>query len=100
MTDSELSNVVQATSPPEPKWGQFLEPKFVITLLILLPAWVTVWFWWQSQPHLVLGTNLITGVMGYWIGSSKGSDDKTQLLAESPPIGEGGCRYPKAKVAE
>jgi hypothetical protein len=78
--------------------------RFAISLLILLPAWFTVWWFHASQPHVLLGTNLITGVMGYWIGSSKGSTDKDQVVAKMPPIPKPEhhcCRPPhKVEIAE
>jgi hypothetical protein len=71
---------------------QLADLRFAISLLILLPAWFTVWWFHHSQPHVLLGTNLITGVMGYWIGSSKGSQEKDAVIAQLPPSApEGHC---------
>ena len=44
-----------------------------ITLLLLIPAWLTIWYWWESNPHMILGTNIITATGGFWLGSSYGS---------------------------
>jgi len=68
-----------------------LDKRFVVSLIIVLPAWFIVWYYPESQSHQVLGTNLLMLVAGYWIGSSKGSQDKDKVIAHSPPVqSEGG----------
>ena len=54
-----------------------------ITLLLLIPAWLTIWFWWESNPHMILGTNIISATGGFWLGSSYGSaiKDKAKDVA-------------------
>lgn len=59
--------------------------RFLVSLLVILPAWATVWLFHESQPHMVLATNLLMLVVGYWLGSSKGSSDKDKLVAEMQP---------------
>jgi len=56
------------------------DPKFCITLLLLIPAWITIWYWGESEAHMILGTNTISAVAGYWIGSSISSNDKNKLF--------------------
>lgn len=68
-------------------WLGFVERHFerllqlLITLLLIVPAWLIVMCWWESNPHLILGTNIISGVMGFWIGSSYGSGLKDKVIA-------------------
>lgn len=57
-----------------------LEKRFIISLAIIVPSWFIVWYYPQSQSHQVLGTNLLMLVAGYWIGSSKGSQDKDKAM--------------------
>jgi hypothetical protein len=58
----------------------YKDAKFWISLIFILPAWITVWVYHSSNTHMVLSTNILTGVAAYWLGSSKGSDDKNKLF--------------------
>lgn len=50
-----------------------------ITILLLVPAWVTIWYFWNSNPHMILGTNIISATGGFWLGSSYGSAIKDAI---------------------
>ena len=76
--------------------AQFLsDAKFWVTLILVIPAWGIIWCYPQNQALTILGTNVITGVMGYWIGSSISSSDKNKMLLQSPPVPQGGTNEVK-----
>ena len=56
------------------------DPKFLISLLLLGISGLCIFYFPNSNPHMILGTNLVTGIGGYWIGSSISSSDKTAAL--------------------
>ena len=56
------------------------DAKFWISVLLIGPAWFVVCIFWQSNTHMILGTNVISAVAGYWIGSSISSSDKNATL--------------------
>ena len=56
------------------------DAKFWMSILLVVPAWVVICVFWQSNPHMILGTNVISAVAGYWIGSSISSNDKNKAL--------------------
>lgn len=68
--------------------SEFLEKNFerilqlFVTLLLIIPAWITIWYWWESNPHMILGTNIVSAIAGFWLGSSYGSaiKDKTKSM--------------------
>jgi len=72
--------------------------RLLISLLILIPAWGTVWSFPENQSHLVLSTNLLMLVAGYWLGSSKGSQDKDATIAKAPPIEHKHCCKPDGEA--
>jgi hypothetical protein len=55
--------------------------QLTISLGLLVPAWYVVIFLGTSNIHMVLGTNVISIVAGFWIGSSYSNAAKDKLIA-------------------
>lgn len=60
--------------------NKFLEPKFIVSLGLLGIAGICVLQFPESNAHMILGTNIITGVGGYWIGTSFSSASKDNAI--------------------
>lgn len=60
---------------------KFLEPKFVISVALLGVSGVCLFLFPDSDPHMTLGTSIVTGIAGYWIGSSISSSNKDKVIA-------------------
>jgi hypothetical protein len=58
----------------------YLEPRFVVSGALLAIGAGCVFGFANSNPHMILGTNLITGIAGYWIGTSDSSAKKDNAL--------------------
>jgi len=65
------------------------------TFLVALIA--AAYLYWVTKDPVVLSilsgavgiaAANATNIVGYWVGSSVGSDKKTDLLAQAPPIGK------------
>ncbi len=82
---SKLSNEVGVPIAQDNATG-FLDRHFerllqlLVTLLLVVPAWIIVMWWGSSNPHMILGTNIISGVAGFWLGTSVSSAIKDKLL--------------------
>ena len=60
------------------------DPKFYISAALLVLGGGCIFFFPNSQPHLILGTNVISGVAGYWLGTSISSANKDKALFKPP----------------
>lgn len=56
------------------------DPKFIISIILLGVGTACVFVFPKSNPHMILGTNIITGIAGYWIGTSISSSKKDDVL--------------------
>jgi hypothetical protein len=56
------------------------DEKFWISLAFILPAWLVIWRFPDSNPHMILATNVLSAVVSYWLGSSLGSSDKNKII--------------------
>jgi hypothetical protein len=61
---------------------KFLEPKFVISTVLLGMASVCLFWFPESNQHVVLGVGIVSGVMGYWIGTSISSANKDKVISD------------------
>jgi len=56
------------------------DPKVIFSGLILFIGAACVFLFPNSQPHMILGTNAISAVAGYWIGTSISSSNKDKAI--------------------
>lgn len=74
---------------PNNLW-QFIDKHFErllqvgISTVLAVPSWIIIMYWWQSQPHMILGTNMLSGIAGFWIGTSVSSALKDERKKEEP----------------
>ena len=80
-----------------PKWYErFQWPQLILTLIVAGMVWFALYVvLTQIVPEgnhriadLMLGylMGIFSTVCAYWVGTTKASDDKTGLLAKSPPV--------------
>lgn len=80
-----------------PKWYErFQWPQLILTLIVAAMVWFALYVvLTKAVPEsnsriadLMLGylMGIFSSVCMYWVGTTKASDDKTGLLAKSPPV--------------
>ncbi len=90
-TQSDLSTAVPLTS--KPKLFTRFDTRAVIVYWMMISTFILIVLCWWRPPaadqqvlSLLLGAYIGTGFvlsMQWWMGSSKGSDDKTQALVDA-----------------
>lgn len=93
VTKQESTTVFRSS----PKWYErFQWPQLILTLIVATMVWFALYVvLTKAVPEsnsriadLMLGylMGIFSSVCMYWVGTTKASDDKTGLLAKSPPV--------------
>lgn len=84
---TQVTTQVTTTSPAPPPWHQLMEPQFIISVLLIVLAFIivvaTIRFGsenLQSQV-LLLASSIVTGLMGFFFGAAIG---KATVAASAP----------------
>ena len=79
--------IFAAPSAPEPSWAK---PAVAVLALVLFGAMIGVCVvtGYRDGMNLLIGSviTMATTAVSYYLGSSSGSDRKTNLLAAAPPV--------------
>jgi hypothetical protein len=62
------------------------DQRFIVSLLLLVPAWATIWIFHTDSTLVTMGFGTLTAVAGYWIGTSKSSSDKDDTISAMPAV--------------
>lgn len=84
-----MSDTVSQPVPPGPKEASWAKPVIsIVAMGIFLVAMLIAYSLKESGAlNIMLGTAAAMGlsVVNYWLGSSSGSDRKTEMLNKPPP---------------
>ena len=61
---------------------KFLEPKFVISGILLAIASVCLFKFPDSEIHTTIGNVILSWVAGFWIGTSLSSANKDKTISD------------------
>jgi hypothetical protein len=77
---------------PDKKNFKLASPQMVVTAMLVLPAWGLVFSFPTNESLIILGTNILMLVGGFWLGSSLGSQSKRDIPPDILPPAKSCCK--------